>query len=157
MDIDITGRTHDRRGDFDSVYGDWGQVAAAAVAAKRETFGGDVLAGLRLAENNPAALAEESNEDAAVALMSADGQALVELTRIADQVRADVVGDAVTYVVNRNLNFTNVCYTGCRFCAFAQRKSDADAFTLSPTEIGDRVDEAWSAGATEICMQGHPP
>ena len=87
-------------------------------------------------------------------LMSADGQALVELTRIADQVRADVVGDAVTYVVNRNLNFTNVCYTGCRFCAFAQRKSDADAFTLSPTEIGDRVDEAWSAGATEICMQG---
>lgn len=158
VDIDITGRTHDRRGDFDSVYGDWDQVAAAAVAAKRETFGGDVLAGLRLAENNPAALAEESNEDAAVALMSADGQALVELTRIADQVRADVVGDAVTYVVNRNLNFTNVCYTGCRFCAFAQRKSDADAFTLSPTEIGDRVDEAWSAGATEICMQGgiHP-
>jgi FO synthase len=61
-------------------------------------------------------------------------------------------------VVNRNVNFTNVCYTGCRFCAFAQRRTDADAYTLSLSEVGDRVDRAWAAGATEICMQGgiHP-
>jgi len=69
-----------------------------------------------------------------------------------------VVGDDVTYVVTRNINFTNVCYTGCRFCAFAQRRTDADAYTLSLEQIGDRAQEAWDAGATEVCMQGgiHP-
>jgi FO synthase len=60
----------------------------------------------------------------------------------------------VTYVVTRNINFTNVCYTGCRFCAFAQRKNDADAYTLSLDEIGNRVEEAWNVGATEVCLQG---
>ena len=157
-DIEDLGRTEDRRGDFDSVYGDWEQVNAAAKRSRQVSFTGDVGAGLRLAADKPAALAEPGNEALAVALMSADGEALEQLARLADAVRVDVVGEDVTYVVNRNLNFTNVCYTGCRFCAFAQRKTDADAFTLSPTEIGERVDEAWDAGATEICMQGgiHP-
>jgi FO synthase len=69
-----------------------------------------------------------------------------------------VVGDVVTYVVNRNINFTNVCYTGCRFCAFAQRRTDVDAFTLDLDEVRHRVREAAAVGATEICMQGgiHP-
>ena len=57
-------------------------------------------------------------------------------------------------MVNRNINFTNICYTGCRFCAFAQRKGDADAFTLSMKEVADRAWEAHVAGATEVCMQG---
>jgi FO synthase len=74
--------------------------------------------------------------------------------RLADGLRLDAVGDVVTYVVNRNINFTNVCYTGCRFCAFAQRRTDADAYTLSLDEIGARVDAAARVGATEICMQG---
>jgi FO synthase len=60
----------------------------------------------------------------------------------------------VTYVVNRNINFTNVCYTGCRFCAFAQRRKDDDAFTLSLAEVADRAEQARSVGATEVCMQG---
>jgi FO synthase len=68
--------------------------------------------------------------------------------------RADTVGDEVTYVVNRNINFTNICYTGCRFCAFAQRATDADSYTLSAEQIAERVREAWADGATEICMQG---
>jgi FO synthase len=61
-------------------------------------------------------------------------------------------------VVNRNINFTNVCYVGCRFCAFAQRRTDADAYSLSVDEVADRAEEAWAAGATEVCMQGgiHP-
>jgi FO synthase len=73
-------------------------------------------------------------------------------------VRRDAAGDDITYVVTRNINFTNVCYTGCRFCAFAQRRTDADAYTLSLEQIGDRAAEAWQAGATEVCMQGgiHP-
>ena len=76
----------------------------------------------------------------------------------ADAVRHDVNGDDVTYVVNRNINFTNVCYTGCRFCAFAQRRTDADAYSLSMDEVGQRAEEAWVIGATEVCMQGgiHP-
>ena len=53
-------------------------------------------------------------------------------------------GDDVTYVVTRNINFTNVCYTGCRFCAFAQRRTDADAYTLSLDQVGDRAEEAWA-------------
>jgi len=84
----------------------------------------------------------------------ADGDALAALAGIADGLRHEVNGDDVTYVVNRNLNFTNVCYTGCRFCAFAQRRRDADAFTLSLTDVADRAEEAWALGATEVCMQG---
>ena len=84
----------------------------------------------------------------------ADGPALDELARIADGLRRDTVGDDVTYVVNRNINFTNVCYVGCRFCAFAQRERDADAYRLSVEQVADRAEEAWRDGATEVCMQG---
>jgi len=56
--------------------------------------------------------------------------------------------------VNRNINFTNVCYVGCRFCAFAQRERDADAYRLSIEQVADRAEQAWRAGATEVCMQG---
>jgi FO synthase len=61
-------------------------------------------------------------------------------------------------VVNRNINFTNVCYTGCRFCAFAQREIDPESYTLSLDEVADRAQEAWQYGATEVCIQGglHP-
>jgi FO synthase len=86
--------------------------------------------------------------------MTSDGAALDAVCRLADQLRRDDVGDDVTYVVNRNINFTNVCYTGCRFCAFAQRATDADAYTLSIDEIEARVRAAAAQGATEICMQG---
>ncbi|HEX6968052.1 MAG TPA: bifunctional FO biosynthesis protein CofGH [Micromonosporaceae bacterium] len=157
--IDTVGRTGDRRGDFDTVYGDWSEVAATAGALARPGRAGtgwdrDLIAGLRLAAADPAALLEPRNEAAALALFAADGAALDELCRIADQVRRDAVGDEVTYVVNRNINFTNVCYVGCRFCAFAQRERDADAFRLSAAQVADRAEEAWRAGATEVCMQG---
>jgi FO synthase len=76
------------------------------------------------------------------------------VTALANSLRKDAAGDDVTYVVNRNINFTNICYTGCRFCAFAQRKGDADAFSLSTDEVADRAWEAHVAGATEVCMQG---
>ncbi len=94
----------------------------------------------------------------ALALLDADGAELDALAALADGLRRDTVGDDITYVVTRNINFTNVCYTGCRFCAFAQRRTDADAYTLSLEQVGDRAAEAWDAGATEVCMQGgiHP-
>ncbi|MEV1110420.1 bifunctional FO biosynthesis protein CofGH [Micromonospora sp. NPDC049751] len=164
--IDTTGRTDDRRGDFDSVYGDWAEVAgkvtpeaaAQRVAVPPMTAGSgadrDLTAGLRLAADDPAALLDPAHTDAALALFAADGPALDELCRLADDVRRDAVGDDVTYVVNRNINFSNVCYVGCRFCAFAQRERDADAYRLSVDQVADRAEEAWAAGASEVCLQG---
>ena len=179
--IDITGRTADRRDDFGEVYGDWAAVAAridpAARAGQPEPAGGgrlasgdagagrapagaprrmgaEVAAALRAAERDPAGITDGQ----ALALLDADGPELEALATLADSVRRDAAGDDITYVVTRNINFTNVCYTGCRFCAFAQRRTDADAYTLSLEQIGDRAAEAWQAGATEVCMQGgiHP-
>jgi len=168
--IDTTGRTHDRRADFAEVYGDWDSISSrsAAAAAPAGSDGsatpvavapfvarpGEVAEALRQAERDPVALTDGQ----AIALLSADGDDLDALAAIADGLRREVNGDDVTYVVTRNINFTNVCYTGCRFCAFAQRRSDADAYTLSLDQVGQRAVEAWEAGATEVCMQGgiHP-
>ncbi|MFC3504522.1 bifunctional FO biosynthesis protein CofGH [Micromonospora krabiensis] len=152
--IDTAGRTTDRRGDFDSVYGDWAEVATKVTAAPAGAGDHDLRAALRLAADDPAALLEPRHTDAALALFGADGPALDELCRIADDVRRATVGDDVTYVVNRNINFSNVCYVGCRFCAFAQRERDADAYRLSVDQVADRAEEAWAAGATEVCLQG---
>jgi FO synthase len=125
-----------------------------AATAPAVLAAGETAAALRQAERDPAALTDAQ----AIALLSADGPDLEALAGIADALRREVVGDDVTYVVTRNINFTNVCYTGCRFCAFAQRRTDADAYTLSLEQVGDRAVEAWQAGATEVCMQGgiHP-
>jgi FO synthase len=164
--VDTEGRTHDRRDDFDDVYGDWDALRdrlPSAGAGRTGRVDGTVRAALRRAESDPAGLTDEQ----ALTLIDlagdpggagADDAGLDELCRIADGLRREAVGDDVTYVVNRNINFTNVCYTGCRFCAFAQRRTDADAYTLSLSEVADRAQEAWEAGATEVCMQGgiHP-
>jgi FO synthase len=152
--IDTTGRTADRRDDFAEVYGDWAEVSTRIGTRAPQRLRSEVAAALRRAEADPAAL----TDDEALALLDADGPELDALAALADAVRADVSGEDVTYVVNRNINFTNVCYTGCRFCAFAQRRTDADAYTLSLDQIADRAAEAWTAGATEVCMQGgiHP-
>ncbi len=159
--IDTTGRTADRRTDFEDVYGDWAEIAGRIEPAARAAgqpgparLRSEVAAALRSAERDPAGLTDAE----ALALLDADGPELDALAALADAIRHDVNGDDVTYVVNRNINFTNVCYAGCRFCAFAQRRTDADAYTLSLEQIGDRAAEAWAAGATEVCMQGgiHP-
>jgi FO synthase len=158
--IDTTGRTADRRDDFAEVYGDWDEVATRIDPAARQESGArrrlrpEVAAALRAAEKDPAGISDAD----ALALLDADGEELEALAALADALRREAIGDDVTYVVNRNINFTNVCYTGCRFCAFAQRRTDADAYTLSLSQVGDRAEEAWQAGATEVCMQGgiHP-
>jgi FO synthase len=94
----------------------------------------------------------------ALALFRAEGPSLDALCVVADELRAEAVGPEVTYIVNRNINFTNVCYVGCRFCAFAQREVDEESYTLTLAEVADRAQEAWDRGATEVCMQGgiHP-
>ncbi|MEG3627303.1 bifunctional FO biosynthesis protein CofGH [Streptomyces poriticola] len=153
--IDTDGRTGDRRDDFDEVYGDWDALReAAAPGMAPERIDTDVRAALATAADDPTRL----TDDEALALLHADGPALDALCRVADDVRRSAVGDEVTYIVTRNINFTNVCYTGCRFCAFAQRRTDADAYTLSLDQVADRAQQAWDVGAVEVCMQGgiHP-
>ncbi|MEU6660602.1 bifunctional FO biosynthesis protein CofGH [Streptomyces sp. NPDC046821] len=153
--IDTTGRTSDRRDDFDEVYGDWEALREQAKPGMvPQRIDGDVRAALATAADDPTKL----TDDAALALLHADGPALDALCGIADDIRKSVVGDDVTYIVTRNINFTNVCYTGCRFCAFAQRRTDADAYTLSLEQVADRAAQAWDVGAVEVCMQGgiHP-
>ncbi|MET9013602.1 bifunctional FO biosynthesis protein CofGH [Streptomyces olivaceoviridis] len=153
--IDTEGRTGDRRADFDEVYGDWEALReAAASGMARERIDADVREALRTAADDPTRLTDAE----ALALLHADGPALDALCRVADDVRRSAVGDDVTYIVTRNINFTNVCYTGCRFCAFAQRRTDADAYTLSLEQVADRAQQAWDVGAVEVCMQGgiHP-
>ncbi len=153
--IDTEGRTGDRRADFDEVYGDWEALREqAAPGLVPDRIEADVRTALSVAADDPTKLTDAE----ALALLHANGPALDALCRIADDVRRDAVGDEVTYVVTRNINFTNVCYTGCRFCAFAQRRTDADAYTLSLSQVADRAEQAWQVGATEVCMQGgiHP-
>ncbi|HNM12280.1 MAG TPA: bifunctional FO biosynthesis protein CofGH [Mycobacterium sp.] len=151
--IDTEGRRTATRSDLGDAFGDWesirdrvGELAARAP----ERIDTDVMAALRSAERNPGGC----SDDEYLALATADGPALDAVAALADSLRRDTVGDDVTFVVNRNINFTNICYTGCRFCAFAQRKGDADAFSLSTQEVADRAWEAHVAGATEVCMQG---
>ncbi|WP_431986808.1 bifunctional FO biosynthesis protein CofGH [Streptomyces griseoflavus] len=153
--IDTEGRGADRREDFDEVYGDWDALREAAVPGMLpERIDTDVRDALRTAADDPTKLTDAE----ALALLHADGPALDALCRVADDVRKSAVGDDVTYIVTRNINFTNVCYTGCRFCAFAQRRTDADAYTLSLEQVADRAQQAWDVGAVEVCMQGgiHP-
>jgi FO synthase len=152
-DIDSEGRLTETRGDLDSAFGDWESVRETVeelAARAPERIDTDVLAALRSAERDPAGCSDGEY----MSLAMADGPALEAVTALADSLRRDVVGDDVTFVVNRNINFTNICYTGCRFCAFSQRKGDADAYSLSTDEVAQRAWEAHVAGATEVCMQG---
>jgi 7,8-didemethyl-8-hydroxy-5-deazariboflavin synthase CofH subunit len=95
----------------------------------------------------------------------AEGLALAEvgpesvdaLASVADEVRRRRVGDIITYVVNRNINFTNICIIGCKFCAFSTGPNAPDAYDLSFEEIARRALEAWERGATEVCVQGGLP
>ena len=151
--IDTDGRRTQARSDLDNAFGDWESIrerVGELTARAPERLDTDVAAALRAAERNPAGCSDADY----LALACADGPALDAVAALADSLRRDAVGEDVTFVVNRNINFTNICYTGCRFCAFAQRKGDADAFSLSVSEVADRAWEAHVAGATEVCMQG---
>ncbi len=151
--IDTEGRRTEARSDLGNAFGDWESIrdrVGELAARVPERVDSDVAAALRSAERDPAGCSDAQY----FALATADGPALDAVAALADSLRKDAVGDDVTFVINRNINFTNICYTGCRFCAFAQRKGDADAFSLTTSEVADRAWEAHVAGATEVCMQG---
>ena len=100
----------------------------------------------------------EITGEEALALFRTRERELEALLLTADALRRATVGDRISFVVTRNINFTNICYTGCRFCAFAKRRDDPEAEFLSLDEIATRAEEAWNRGASEVCIQGglHP-
>ncbi len=102
---------------------------------------------------------EELTEEELTALFSETRPEVIEEMRsAADELRAELAGETATFVVNRNINFTNVCVVGCAFCGFGQGKRSPDAYLVSEEDFAARVAEAIDFGATEICMQGgiHP-
>ncbi|HET8956653.1 MAG TPA: 5-amino-6-(D-ribitylamino)uracil--L-tyrosine 4-hydroxyphenyl transferase CofH, partial [Solirubrobacterales bacterium] len=116
-----------------------GDLAPKAIAKGRE--------GLELSEDELTALFAETR-----------AEVIEEMRVAADELRAELAGDRVTFVVNRNINFTNVCVVGCAFCGFGQGKRSPDAYEVSEADFAARVEEAVAFGATELCMQGgiHP-
>jgi FO synthase len=101
----------------------------------------------------------ELSEEELTALFAETRPALIEEMRLAaDELRAELAGDTATFVVNRNINFTNICVVGCAFCGFGQGRRSPDAYEVSEEDFAARVREAVEFGATEICMQGgiHP-
>jgi len=97
---------------------------------------------------------EELSAEDGETLLAAEGDAMKELVEIADHIRQERVGDVVTYVVNRNINFTNICVGRCRFCAFRKSPGHPEGYRLSLEEIAEKVKEAVREGATEVCIQG---
>ncbi len=108
---------------------------------------------------NKALNQQELSPQEGLALLTESGtDALFDLQATADELRRQLVGNTVTYVVNRNINFTNICEQHCGFCAFRKDEGDTDAYWLSEAVILQKAQEAVQLGATEICMQGglHP-
>ena len=129
-----------------------------------------IEAGHRVAQSNGelggalrrAVSGDRLDESSIVRLFAARGSELGAVCEAADEVRSRVNGDVVTYVVNRNINYTNVCYFRCQFCAFSKGKMSENLrgkpYNLGLDEVIRRSAEAWDRGATEVCMQGgiHP-
>jgi FO synthase len=154
---------------------DWSAGAAALVPASAHTWfsspgrpraqqrflvgarGGRLARVLTRAERGRDLTPEEI-----VALFAAEGTELRAVLRAADRLRAATVGDEVSFVVNRNINYTNICLYHCGFCAFSKGRSAHDlrgpAYRLDRQQIAQRAREAWQRGATEVCLQGgiHP-
>ncbi len=101
----------------------------------------------------------ELTEDELTALFAETRPEAIEEMRVAaDELRAELAGELATFVVNRNINFTNICVVGCAFCGFGQGRRSPDAYEVSEADFASRIEEALEFGATELCMQGgiHP-
>jgi FO synthase len=104
---------------------------------------------------------EELSKAQITRLFTAEGRDFDHVRAFADELRADRVGDAITHVVNRNINYTNICLYRCGFCAFSKgstRSERGPAYNIDHAEIARRTVEAWERGASEVCLQGgiHP-
>jgi FO synthase len=98
------------------------------------------------------------NREQCLLLANAEGDDLLGLLIAANLLRIELAGNIITYVVNRNINFTNICFVGCKFCAFSRGPREADTYFLAPEQVAEKAVEAWELiGATEVCIQGGLP
>ncbi len=126
---------------------DWFHIASSVTPALRSS-----LERILDTQNGNAISREE-----AYALAHAEGDDLLGLLAAADLLRTELCGNIVTYVVNRNINFTNICFVGCKFCAFSRGPRQSDTYFFEPEQVGQKAVEAWEIGATEVCIQGGLP
>jgi FO synthase len=126
---------------------EWSDVASRLTPASRAS-----LEKILDTQNGANLSLEES-----YALANAEGDDLLGLLVAANMLRAELAGNIVTYVVNRNMNFTNVCFVGCKFCAFSRGPREADSYFHSLETMAQKAREAWDLGATEVCIQGGLP
>lgn len=126
---------------------EWGEVWPRAGSETRRALE------LVLETQNGASLSREQCR----LLANAEGDDLLALLLAADRLRSELAGNIVSYVVNRNINFTNICFVGCKFCAFSRGPREADTYFLDPQQVAEKAVEAWNLGATEVCIQGGLP
>jgi 7,8-didemethyl-8-hydroxy-5-deazariboflavin synthase CofH subunit len=126
---------------------DWTDIAPRLSAPVR-----DALEAI-LSTQDGASLTREQS----LLLAHADGDDLLGLLIAANELRRELAGNLVTYVVNRNINFTNICFVGCKFCAFSRGPREHDTYFHSPEKVAEKAIEAWELGATEVCIQGGLP
>lgn len=126
---------------------EWTEIAPRLTPAVRAAL----EAGLT--SHNGASLSREQ----CLLLADCAGDDLLGLLVAANELRAELSGNLVTYVVNRNINFTNICFVGCKFCAFSRGPREHDTYFLSLDQIAQKAVEAWDLGATEVCIQGGLP
>ena len=126
---------------------DWSEIAPRLTPAIRSALDGV------LETQDGASLSLEQCFE----LAQTTGNDLLGLLVAANLLRAELAGDLVTYVVNRNINFTNICFVGCKFCAFSRGPRESDTYFLSPEQVSEKAVEAWQLGATEVCIQGGLP
>jgi 7,8-didemethyl-8-hydroxy-5-deazariboflavin synthase CofH subunit len=126
---------------------DWLEIAPRLTTATRAS-----LEKILETQNGAALSLEES-----IALAHSAGDDLLGLLVAANLLRSELAGNLVTYVVNRNINFTNICFVGCKFCAFSRGPRESDTYFLDPDQVAQKAVEAWQLGATEVCIQGGLP
>src|SRR5579872_5598040 len=126
---------------------DWSEIAPSLTPALRSS-----LEKILETQNGADLSLEES-----YALADSEGDDLLGLLVAANILRAELTGNIVTYVVNRNINFTNICFVGCKFCAFSRGPRESDTYFLSLEQMAQKAIEAWQIGATEVCIQGGLP
>ena len=126
---------------------DWSEIAPRLTSSLRSSLekilGTQTGASLNLNESN--------------ALAYSEGDDLLGLLVAANILRTELAGNIVTYVVNRNMNFTNICFVGCKFCAFSRGPRESDAYFHSLDDMARKAREAWQLGCTEVCIQGGLP
>ncbi|HVN30143.1 MAG TPA: radical SAM protein, partial [Candidatus Binataceae bacterium] len=125
------------------------EIEAAPLASLLDRASGEVRTAL-----SDSLARRELTPEQGLLLYTATGDDLRALIKCADLARAEDCGDEVTYVVNRNINFTNICFVGCQFCGFKRQRWESDAYDHSDETVLGKVADARARGATEVCMQG---